>query len=790
MNRVIVAETALGTALKFKSMHGREALSGLYEFEVELVAETAAISGASVLGKPLTLEIETQNGAKRHLSGDVTRFAYVGQESGGLRLARYRATVRPWLWYLTRNRDCKIYQNKSVVEILDEVLGSYPGHVYEKKLQGAYRTREYCVQYEESDFDFISRLMEHEGIYYYFKHGKNRHVLVLIDDMGEHQPLPDYPVLDYFPQDSNVLAGEQTIYAWSSAEELQGVEYVVDDYDFRKSSVNLQSRLKETYPVEQANHEIYEWQGGYVDIQHGEHYVKVRLEETRSASERSSGAANVRGLAPGYTFQLRRSPRKADIREYLIVSVEYFLAEAGYQSGDGAGGYRYEFTVQPTSLPFRAPMATPIPKTTGPQTAVVTGPAGAEVYTDEYQRVKLHFRWDRYGPPGENSSCWVRVSNDSAGNGYGAISTPRVGQEVVVDFIGGNPDRPLVTGRVYNDHQMPAGGFCSSPTIVGFSSRSHYGSPANESYLYIENKLGSEYVNLHSEKDLHVVVEGLETRDVGASRTTTIGAFEDNTVAAHQKNKVGSYRDTTVDGSDTLRVTKGDRVEIYSHKHTNTTTSDIDVTSTGGHVHIKADAGYGKFEAKDAVLVKSTGDNNVNIQKGGDDHQLGLEGDNATLKAPTDVHIEATGGKGEFTTATSMKLRADAGPVDIQKGGDAHSIRMEGDAMTAKAPASITFESPELIWNGSAVKETHKSHFTNGMWKGEAFLEVFQVRGFHQSVTGLRHQASVTQNTYYLKKTDLGAIKVDCGGISYKGFVEEAEFGELKAVFKALFLIV
>ncbi|WP_407850417.1 type VI secretion system Vgr family protein [Bordetella petrii] len=790
MNRVVVAETALGAALKFKTMHGREALSELYEFEVELVAETTAISGTSVLGKPLTLEIETQHGAKRHLSGDVTRFAYVGQESGGLRLARYRATVRPWLWYLTRNRDCKIYQNKSVVEILDEVLGSYSGYAYEKRLQGSYRTREYCVQYEESDFDFISRLMEHEGIYYYFKHDKNQHTLVLIDDINEHEPLPDYASLDYFPREDNVLAEEQTIHAWSSGEELRGIEYVVNDYDFKKSSLDLHTRLKDSYPVAQANREIYEWQAGYVDIQQGEHYVKVRLEETRSASERCSGSANVRGLAPGYTFRLRRSPRKADIREYLIVSVEYFLTEAGYQSGEGKGEYRFEFTVQPTSLPFRAPLVTPIPRTTGPQTAVVTGPAGAEVYTDEFQRVKLHFRWDRYNRADENSSCWVRVSNDSAGNGYGAVSTPRVGQEVVVDFIGGNPDRPLVTGRVYNDHQMPADGFCPSPTIVGFSSRSHYGSPANESHLYIENKLGSEYVKLHSEKDLHVVVEGLETRDVGESRTTTIGTFEENTIGDYQTNKIGAYRDTTVEGVDTLRVTDGDRIEIFSHKYTNTTTSDIDMTSTDGHVHIKANTGYGKFEANDIVLVKSTGDNNVNLQKGGADHQLAFEGDNATLKAPTDVYLEATGGKGEFKTATSMKLLASAGPVEIQKGGDAHSIKMEGDAMTVKAPASISFETPELLWNGATVKETSKSNFTHGVWKGEAFAEIFQFRGLHQSVTGLRHQAAVSQNTYYVKKMDLGAIKMDIAGLSIRNKPVEMEYGAMKTVLKALFLII
>jgi len=790
MNRVVVAETALGAVLEFKCMHGREALSELYEFEVELVAKTTAISGTAVLGKPLTLEIETEGGAKRYLSGDVVRFAYIGQESGGLRLARYRATVSPWLWYLTRNRDCKIYQNKSVVEILDEVLGSYSGYVYEKQLQGSYRTREYCVQYEESDFDFVSRLMEHEGIYYYFKHEKNQHILVLTDDIGEHKPLPDYPALDYFPRDRNVLASEQTIHAWSSGEELRGVEYVVNDYNFKKSSLNLHSRLKEAYPVEQANREIYEWQGGYADIQDGEHYVKIRLEETRSASERSSGSANVRGLAPGYTFKLRRSPRKVDIKEYLIVSVEYFLTEAGYHSGSEDGEYRFEFTVQPTSLPFRAPMNTPIPKTTGPQTAVVTGPAGAEVYTDEYQRVKLHFRWDRYNRPDENSSCWVRVSNDSAGNGYGAVSTPRVGQEVVVDFIGGNPDRPLVTGRVYNDRQMPAGGFTPSPTIVGFSSRSHHGTPANESYFYIENKLGAEYVRLHSEKDLHVVVEGLETRDVGESRTTTIGDYEDNTVVGYQKNLVKSYRDTTIEGYDKLTVTGGDREETFKHKYRNTTTSDIDMTSTSGHVHIKADSGYGVFEADNYIRVKSTGDNSVWLQKGGPDHQLEFAGDNATLKAPTDVYIDATGGKGEFTTATSMKLFSDAGPLDIQRGGADHSINMTGGDMMVKSPSTITLKTSQLIMDAPTVKDVHKSNFTKGIWKGEAFVEIFQFRAFHQSISAARHQLNVSQNTYYVKKLDLGVLKLDY--CAFRGQNEPARFemGGPKVLLKALLLVV
>ena len=790
MNRVVVAETALGAELKFKTMHGREALSELYEFEVELVAENAAITGTSVLGQPLTLEIETQNGGKRYLSGDVTRFAYVGQEAGGHRLARYRATVCPWLWYLTRNRDCKIYQNKSVVDILDEVLGSYSGYLYEKRLQGSYRTREYCVQYEESDFDFISRLMEHEGIYYYFKHDKNQHTLVLTDDISAHDPMSGYPALDYFPADGNALGLDETIHAWSSEEELRGVEYVVNDYDFKKSSQNLQTRRKEAYSVQQANREIYEWQAGYADAQDGEHYVRVRLEETRSSGERSSGRSNVRGMAPGHTFVLRRSPRKVDLKEYLIVSVEYFLTESGYQSGEGKGEYRFDFTVQPTSLPFRAPVITRIPKTTGPQTAVVTGPAGSEVYTDEYQRVKLLFRWDRYNQANENSSCWVRVSNDSAGNGYGAVSTPRVGQEVVVDFIGGNPDRPLVTGRVYNDRQMPAGGFAPSPTIVGFSSRSHHGSPSNESNFYIENKLGGEYVQLHSEKDLHVTVENLETRDVGASRTTTIGSYEKNTINSYQENHIESTRTTTVKNTDTLNITAGDRIENFDVNYTNTTKANIEMTSTSGHIFVNAAAGEGKFEADGQVTVRSTGNNMVFVQKGGQERQLAFIGDSAFLKAPSEIFVESTSGTGQFKTANQMTLLSTNGPIDVQKGGPGHSIKLDGTEISLTAPDTISLNSTKLEWNGTDLIDNHTSNYTTGDWKGESFNTVEQVRKNHTSQSDFRVQYNGSQDTYYVKKKDLGGIKIDLAISTMKNKSIEIEFDKMHTALKALFCII
>ena len=581
MARVVKAHTPLGEEqLLFRSMHGTEGLSQLFEFEVDLLSPSASIDLKAVLGKPLALEIQTA-GAPRFLNGQIVRFSMIGREGGTSRHTVYRATVRPWLWYLTRTSDNKIFQNKSVVDVLESVFGDY-GFAFEKKLNGSYRQWEYCVQYQETDFAFVSRLMELEGIYYYFKHDKSKHTLVLTDDIGAHEPMPDYETINYFAADRDVTEDTEVIDRWEVVEEIRSGGYVVDDFDFTKPKADLSNVRNQPLSNDHADYEMYEWLGDFTDPGQGEHYARVRLEETQSMAQRSSGHATVRGMAPGYRFTMQNSPRDDDNREYLIVGVSYALREGGYATGAAASDFGFSFVVQPASVPFRAPRLATMPRTSGPQTATVVGPPGEEIWTDQYGRVKVQFHWDRYGQRNENSSRFVRVSHVIAGDGFGAVFTPRVGQEVVVDFISGRPDRPIVVGRVYNADQMPPFSLPGEASKSGFVTRSTPGgSPATANSLVFEDKMGAEFVALHAERDLNVSVEQNETHDTGGTRTTVIVGHESATYKAGEERHITAGAVETIDGGETRTVTGG-ATETVSGGETRTISDGATETISGG----------------------------------------------------------------------------------------------------------------------------------------------------------------------------------------------------------------
>jgi len=592
MARVVKAHTPLAEdQLLFRSMHGTEGLSQLFEFEVDLLSPTVSLDMKSVLGKPLTLEILTA-GQPRFLNGQIVRFTMIGKEGGGSRYVVYRATVRPWLWYLTRTSDCKIFQNKSVVDILEEVFADY-NFAFEKKLSGTYRQWEYCVQYQETDFAFVSRLMEHEGIYYYFKHEKNQHTLVLADDMGAHETLPAYPKISYLAADRDADPLQEVIDQWQVTEEIRPGTYVVDDYDFKKSRADLLSMRSQPRGNAHDTYEIYEWLGGFSEAEQGERYSRIRLEEAQSQAERDMGHASVRGMAPGYRFTMQNCPRQDDNREYLIVSVSYALREGGYDTGAADSSYSFDFAVQPTSYAFRAPRVTPMPRTNGPQTATVVGKAGQEYWVDQYGRVKVQFRWDRYGKSDENSSCWVRVSSAWAGSNYGAVNHPRKGQEVIVDFIGGHPDRPIIIGRVYNSDQMPPLELPAKVTVSGFVSRSQDGTPANANEFILDDAPGSELVRIHAEKNFEIDVEADETDTVAGKRTTTIEGADNYTT--------NTSLDETINGPHTLTVNKGGPQKI---------------TVNGGDQFIKVDGGNQQVDVIGNQTIHVTGTRTDTVDKG------------------------------------------------------------------------------------------------------------------------------------------------------------------------------
>ena len=587
-NRTFIAHSPLGEQLEFRSLVGNEQISRLFEYRVRLISESSSISAKSLLGKDMSIEVdlttEIGGGGKRFMSGQVVQFTYTGRDGD---FYSYEAVLRPWLWHATRRSDYKIFQFKKVPDIIKEVLGPY-GFSIEDKLTGSYRTWDYIVQYGETDFNFVSRLMELEGAYFYFEHSSGSHKLVLADDIGSHSPLPNGPTtLPYYSGDRAAhVHDEDFIDGWSFAEDIASGHFAADDYDFEKPKALLDTKQQQPAGHTEDSREIYDWPGGYTEVGDGENYAKVRIEQQKAQREVAHGEGNARNIAPGYTFTFNKYPRGDQNKEYLVESA-YYRFEENVRRSDGSGGsgsskragtdsptsYRIGFDVVPKSTPYRSQRVTPKPHTTGPQTAVVTGPAGEEIYTDKYGRIKVQFHWDRYGTMDENSSCWIRVSQTWAGSNYGSMHIPRIGQEVIVDFLNGDPDYPIITGRVYNAMQMPPWDLPANKTQSGIKTNSSLGGapgpgekagPGDANTIRFEDKKGAEQLWLHAQKDQLTEVEHDEDKWVGNDRRKTVDRDEENTihrdrtevVDRNEKINVHGWRKEEVDLNETLTVHK------------------------------------------------------------------------------------------------------------------------------------------------------------------------------------------------------------------------------------------
>ncbi|ABM33905.1 type VI secretion system tip protein TssI/VgrG [Paracidovorax citrulli] len=502
MTRRVTIQTPLGEQLQFRQLQGREELSQVFSLDIDLLSEDKSIDPKALLGKSATVVVETEGGGRRYLDGIVTRFGMQGQDH---RFYAYRLRLQPWVWLASRKSDFRIFQNKSVPQIIEEVLGAY-GYPMEKKLSRSYRTWEYCVQYDESDLQFVSRLMEHEGIYYYHQHAQGQHTLTLADDIvASHQPLPGAATIPFYPPEKSAVADRENIHAWELHEEIHSGRFYNDDYDFKKPKADL-ANMRQMPPGHSHDaYETYEWPGGYTEFGDGEAYARVRLQENLSGRSTVRGESRHRSLATGYLFTLENYPRADQNQQYLITGLQYHFKENPRVSAANPGQkgtvqeegsfQRFTLQAQPTSLPYTPARVTPKPKTTGPQTAVVVGPPGEEIWPDQYGRVKVQFHWDRQGRFDEQSSCWIRVSQGWAGQNYGSIYLPRIGQEVIVDFLSGDPDQPIITGRVYNADQMPPWKLPEHKTQSGTLTRWSKGG-GGASMLRFEDQKGIEHLEL------------------------------------------------------------------------------------------------------------------------------------------------------------------------------------------------------------------------------------------------------------------------------------------------------
>ncbi|ELY4347114.1 type VI secretion system tip protein VgrG [Cronobacter sakazakii] len=565
LNRITVQLPVEG--LLFWKLSGREALSEPFMFTLTLLGTDARADRSALLGQPVTVTIPTQAlMTPRYLNGKVTRVAVSAVELSGTRYAAYELTVEPDLWPMQRDRNLRIFQGQTVPQIVKTLLGESRVNM-EERLSGSYRVWEYCVQYQESSLDFISRLLELEGIAYHFRHEQDRHTLILTDAPGQYEPFPGYETIPYHVTPSGGSTDEEGISQWALEDSVTPGIYSLDDYDFRKPNAWLFQARQNPLSPQPGSIDVYDWPGRFVEHGHGEFYARIRQERWQVEHRQTQGTATALGIAPGHTFVLRNAPFFGDNGEYLTTVAHYRFEENRYASGpDSNTLHEIRFEVIPADVPYRPAQKTPWPRTYGPQTAKVVGPQGESIWTDKYGRVKVKFHWDRLGKGDDTSSSWVRVSSAWAGQGFGGVQIPRVGDEVVVDFINGDPDRPLITGRVYNEASMPPWALPAAATQMGFLSRSKDGSPDNANALRFEDKAGEEQVWLHAEKNMDTEIENDETHSVGSNRTKTIGANETTTVKKNRTETVVENETITVHQNRTETVDGNETITIHSNR--------------------------------------------------------------------------------------------------------------------------------------------------------------------------------------------------------------------------------
>jgi type VI secretion system secreted protein VgrG len=501
--------------LGLQAMDHRAGLSELGRTDLELLSPHADLAPEDLLGRTVTASLRLREG-QRCFHGHVTRFGLAGRQG---RHFLYKARLRPWLWFLTRTSDCRIFQDQSVPEIVKTVFADHAGAAFEFCLSRAYRRRTYCVQYRESDYSFVARLLEDEGIYWTLRHEEDRHVLVLQDHLGAHTPAPGCEALPYIEEAAYAAPDTEYITGWDFSRRIRPGRTTLTSYDFRKPGARLAAQARQVREHDLSDYEQFDFQGDYTDTDDGRDQAGVRIEEQQARHERLQARSNAHGLTEGGLFGLRRHPRDDQNTQYLCLTTRIRARSDGAEAGQSAGTYECRFSAIPANCQFRPARRTERPVVKGPQTAVVVGPAGAEIHTDEYGRCRVQFHWDRYGRHDERSSCWMRVSQPWAGNGWGAMAIPRIGQEVIVDFLEGDPDQPVITGRLYNAGQMPPYPLPAGAHMTGLRSRS---TPGGNGLceLVIHDRAGQELVSIRSQKDMQTTVLNNQATVVQGPRQT------------------------------------------------------------------------------------------------------------------------------------------------------------------------------------------------------------------------------------------------------------------------------
>jgi type VI secretion system secreted protein VgrG len=689
--------------LLFARMTASERMSGLFEIDLDLVSENAAIDAKKILGMPVGVSIELPAGGERNLHGLCTDFTYAGHFGDR---HSYRATLRPWLWVLTRSADCRIFQGKNTPDIIKQIFADhgFSGDV-KFSLNRSYQPWEYCVQYRETAFNFVSRLMEHEGIYYYFEHKADKHTLVLVDHSSAHDTFGAYAEVPYYPPEQAGRRKRDYIGDWSMSWEVQSGKFAHTDYEFKKPGVSLMTKTEGPPGHGHDKEEIYDYPGIFYSDDVGGPLAKIRLDELRTRYQVAQGHGDARGLLTGSVFKLTGYPRSDQNDHYLVTSTTCHAVSNEYASGAGEGedDFTCSFTAISSKAQFRPPRLTPKPIVNGPQTAVVTGASGDEICTDEHGRIKVQFHWDRQGKKDAESSCWMRVGQLWAHGGWGSMWIPRVGMEVIVEFLEGDPDRPIVTGCVYNGANKPPYPLPGEKTKSTVKSNSTKGGGGSNEIRF-EDKKGNEEIYVHAQKDRNLVIEHDETKTVHHDRTKTVDHDQTITIGNDEKTEVkhdrtevvGNNETITINANRTETVQKDETITINGQR-TETVAKDETISINGARTEtvakdetISINGGRTETVAKDENITINGG-RTESVAK---DESVSISGAR-TLSISKD-DSQSIGKTLTISAGDEITLSCGSATINMKKNGN---ITIDGAKITITGSGDVVIKGSKILQN-------------------------------------------------------------------------------------------
>ena len=699
-NRLIAIETPLGPdVLLLREFSGTESVSRLFSYRLTLLSENHRIAFADIIGKNVTLSIQLNSGEKRFINGIVASFSQSG--SGTERIetstfSQYSATLVPWPWLLTRTSDIRIFQELSVPDIIKKIFQEKGLSDFSLRLHDQYEKKVYCVQYRETDFNFVSRLMEEEGIYYFFEHEARKHTLVLADSTADHPPCPGQGTARY-QQTEGAFLDEDVISALEVKQEIRAGKFTLNDYNFETPQTKLTAEAVSRVELGPGEREIYDYPAEYEKRPQGDRLAKIFMEGEEAQIMSISGSGNCRAFRTGYRFELQDYFRdEMNNKSYVLTEISH--AAASNAAGTGSKEtvtYSNRFSCIPHDTPFRPPRMTTKPVVEGVQTAVVVGPSGEEIYTDKYGRVKVQFHWDREGKKDENSSCWIRVSQAWAGAGWGGIHIPRIGQEVIVECLEGDPDRPIITGRVYNASQTTPYALPGEKTKSAIKSNSSLGGGGFNEFRF-EDKKGKEEIFLHGQKDWTIAILNDKNQTIGHNETMMVTNNRTKTVGVNQSETIGANKSIKV-GANHTELIGANKTETVAINTAETIGAAKELTIGGVYQVTVGAAMIETVGAAKSVNVGVNSSENVGKDKSVDAGSNITEtaGKKMSLTSGDDFNIKG-GKKGVIDIADQLTIKCGSASITMKKNGD---ITIEGKTINVKGSGNIVMKATKILGN-------------------------------------------------------------------------------------------